>query len=564
MISVDNILEQKFPKLAPQSFVFKVLSGVLRKLFHENEFTSFGCRYPHLKGVEFVEQVLEEFNVSTEVNSDHLERIPAHGRVVIVANHPIGSLDGLAMIREVTKIRRDVKVVATQVLSEIKPMEPLLISVDNIENKILKSYYKKIDVHLNNEGALLIFPAGEVSRVTPLGIRDGSWHAGFLRIAYRASAPILPVFIDARNSLTFYVTSMVYRPLSTLMLVPEMFKLRNSVIRLKIGNIIPFASFERQALDSKAMVKLFAKHVYRLGADKSGLFKTAKAIAHPENRQALREAILDCETLGETRDGKKIVLFQGETSSPIMREIGRLREFTFREVGEGTGQRRDYDHYDTYYHHIIVWDDVDLEVVGAYRVGCVDQIMATGNEIYTQSLFDFEDAMAPYFSHCLELGRSFVQPKYWGKRSLDYLWQGIGAFIKQRPQYRYLLGPLTVPNNLPDLARKALIYVFNKHFNGGVLLARAKHPFHLLDDMNFASQFDGEDFDTDMKQLKYFCAGMGASIPTLFKQYPDLCEPEGLRCLDWGVDPDFSNAVDGLIMMDMTLLHDKKRQRYLG
>lgn len=564
MLSVSDIVEKNYPRIAQKPLVFKVVTSLLRRFFHENEFVEFAERYPHLQGVDFVEQVLEEFSLSTEVKREQLERIPVHGRVVIVANHPLGSLDGLALIREISAVRRDLKVVATDVLNELKPMRPLLVPVDNHNGVVTKQYFKAIDQHLCNEGALLIFPAGEVSRITPQGIRDNKWKAGFLRIAYRAKAPILPIFVDARNSFSFYMASLLYRPLSTLMLVPEMFKRRNSVIKLTIGNLIPFASFADQALESKAMVKLFAKHVYRLGAGKSGLFKTLTSVAHPENRQALREAISDCEKLGETRDGKRICLFKGETSSPIMREIGRLRELTFREVGEGTGKRRDVDAYDPLYHHIVLWDDADLEIAGAYRIGCVDKIREEHARIYTQSLFEYDEMFEPYFERGLELGRSFVQPRYWGRRSLDYLWQGIGAFLVRHPEYRYLFGPVTVPNTLPESGRRALIYVFNKHFGSPVKFARAKKPYSLGDIADLAERFDADTYEEDFQKLKGYLSNMGMSVPTLYKQYADLCDPEGVVFMDFGVDPDFADAVDSLIMVDTYHLTEAKRQRYLG
>ena len=564
MLSVNDIVEKNYPKIAQKPLLFKVVTSLLRRFFHENEFVEFAERYPHLTGGDFVEQVLEEFSLSTEVKREQLERIPVRGRLVIVANHPLGSLDGLALIREISAVRRDLKVVATDVLSELKPMRPLLVPVDNHNGVVTKQYFKAIDQHLCNEGALLIFPAGEVSRITPQGIRDNKWKAGFLRIAYRAKAPILPIFVDARNSFSFYMTSLLYRPLSTLMLVPEMFKRRNSVIKLTIGNLIPFSSFADHALESKAMVKLFAKHVYRLGAGKTGLFKTVTSIAHPEDRQALREAINDCEKLGETRDGKRICLFKGETGSPIMREIGRLRELTFREVGEGTGKRRDVDVYDPQYHHIVLWDDADLEIAGAYRIGCVDKIREEHGSIYTQTLFEYDEMFEPYFVRGLELGRSFVQPRYWGRRSLDYLWQGIGAFLVRHPEYRYLFGPVTVPNTLPESGRRALIYVFNKHFGSATIFARAKKPYSLGDIADLAERFDAESYEEDFQKLKGYLSNMGVSVPTLYKQYAELCDPEGVVFMDFGVDPDFADAVDSLIMVDTYHLTEAKRQRYLG
>lgn len=566
MISIDNILRTNYPALADRPMISKVVVGLLRRWFRESEFQAFAARYPHMRGLDFAEQVLQYFNVNTQVTSEELERIPSHGRVVIIANHPIGSLDGLALIRMIGSVRRDLKVVATEVLNNIEPLTPVLIPVDNFANKISKQYLRAIDQHLDEEGALLIFPAGEVSRVTPQGIRDGKWQAGFYRMARRAQAPVLPIFVNARNSLTFYLASMIYRPLSTLLLVPEMFKRRGSDIKLSIGRIIPFNAYNELNLDRDALIKLFAKHVYRIGKGKPELFKTESGIAHPEDRQSLRTAIEQCECLGATRDGKKIVIFQGEVSSPLLREIGRLREVTFRAVGEGSGKRRDLDKYDPYYHHLILWDDKDLEIAGAYRLGCVADIFEQhgSGSLYTQSLFGYTQAMDTYFDKGLELGRSFVQPKYWGKRSLDYLWQGIGAFLRQHPEFRYLFGPITVPNTLPDMAKRQLIYVYMKHFFAPEhLLATSNNPYHFGDTRDLEHLFDAKTYDADLKTLKHQLNNMGASIPTLFKQYVELCDEGGVQFIDFGKDPDFANAVDGLVLLDLAYLNDSKRKRYL-
>ena len=274
-------------------------------------------------------------------------------------------------------------------------------------------------------------------------MRDGSWHRGFLRMATAAKAPVLPIFMDARNSAFFYALSAIYKPLSTLFLVSEMFKQAHKRINVKIGDMIPFEHYEQLDLTLENKVKLFKKHLYNIARNKAPLLRTQKAIAHPENRAELKTAIKQCEHLGTTADGKTIVLYRCEESSPIMREIGRLREVAFRTVGEGTGRRRDVDNYDRDYLHLILWDEDALEIVGAYRFAESQKIMdSKGIEgLYTSTLFDYQQGMLPHFAKGLELGRSFVQPKYWGKRSLDYLWVGIGAFIAKNPQYQYLYGP---------------------------------------------------------------------------------------------------------------------------
>lgn len=361
----------------------------MRILFHEKQLHRFQASYPHLEGFDFVDQFLEHFDFSYSLRGNERECIPQSGRVVIIANHPIGTLDAAVLIRLVGEIRRDVKAVSTQVLSGIKPLSPLLLPVDNMGGRSSREQLKAVYRHLENEGAVIIFPAGEVSRMSPAGIRDGHWHSGFLRIATATRSPILPVYIDGRNSLFFYALSLFSRPLSTLWLVREMFKQASRSVHISIGNPVSFDSYQRTHLPLKSRVKLFQRHVYRIGKQKEPVFATQRAIAHPEDRQLLRREIHACELLGKTRDNKQIYLFDFNPDCCLMREIGRLREIAFRAVGEGTGQRRDVDPFDRHCRQIILWDEAELEIVGAYRMRDTRNHAQQASEIYSATLFDF-------------------------------------------------------------------------------------------------------------------------------------------------------------------------------
>lgn len=225
MLNVEALTAEHLPGLQKKpALLRKSLKAALRILFHEKQLHRFQASYPHLEGFDFVDQFLEHFDFSYSLRGNERECIPQSGRVVIIANHPIGTLDAAVLIRLVGEIRRDVKAVSTQVLSGIKPLSPLLLPVDNMGGRSSREQLKAVYRHLENEGAVIIFPAGEVSRMSPAGIRDGHWHSGFLRIATATRSPILPVYIDGRNSLFFYALSLFSRPLSTLWLVREMFK----------------------------------------------------------------------------------------------------------------------------------------------------------------------------------------------------------------------------------------------------------------------------------------------------------------------------------------------------
>jgi len=568
MINVEQVLQQHLPSLQQRPWLAKPVTGALKQLLHEEDFRQFAIQYPHLQGVEFVEQVLEYFQFRFAVRDHELERIPVSGRVVIIANHPIGSLDGLALIKLVSSIRADVKVVANQVLNAIEPLHELLLPVNNLQGGTEKRKLDHIRDHLQQEGAIILFPAGEVSRLKPNGVRDGKWHGGFLRFARAAKAPILPVFIDARNSALFYGASMIYKPLATMLLVQEMFKQKQKQIAIRVGELIPYSSYSKVELEPAALIKLFKKHLYRLGKDKSPLFKTETSIAHPEDRMGLKKAIEACQHLGETSDGKQIYLYQHQQSSALLREIGRLRELSFRAVGEGSGMRRDLDKYDGYYQQLILWDAEELELVGAYRFADSAKVMAEhGIEgLYTASLFQYSTTMQDYLAQGLELGRSFVQPKYWGKRSLDYLWFGIGAYLKLNPHIRYLFGGVSISNQYPKAARDLLVYFYSLYFAVEDGKAQANNPYQ-LDYQTFAQMddlFDGNNYQEDFVQLKCLLANMGLTVPTLYKQYSELTENGGVEFLCFGIDPDFANCLDGLVLVDMTKLKAQKRQRYLA
>jgi putative hemolysin len=563
MFTVDEVLLKHYPNIANKPLLSKTLTFLLRRLLHEREMQEFAEIYPHVRGLDFVEQVLDYFKISYSVRDVEKERIPSEGRLVIVANHPIGSLDALALIKLVSEVRKDIKVIANQLLMTLSPLHPMLLPVNNMQGGTPKQHLQNIQQHLSNEGVVIVFPAGEVSRLRPQGIRDTRWNAGFVRIAKQNKAAILPVYIDAKNSPMFYSVSMLYKPLAAMLLVTEMFKQQHKHLPMRIGEVIPYTSFALSELKKKQLASLFKKHLYRIGQGKRGLFVTQSAIAAPENRAELMHSLKNhCERLGQTQDGKIIYLYQHHDSSPIMREVGRLREIAFRAVGEGTNKRRDVDCYDRDYYQLLLWDPDALEIAGAYRFGDAKKLIKNRGikGIYSTSLFDYGPAMDHYFEQGLELGRSFVQPKYWGKRSLDYLWFGIGAFLQRHPQYRYLFGPVSLSNSYPDVAKDLLVEFYSIYFKQPLPVAKAKMPFKPSSN---AKVFKGNDYQQDFCLLKELLNGMGTAVPTLYKQYTETYEEGGVYFVDFNIDPDFNHCIDGLVIADINKLKAKKRARYM-
>ena len=304
------------------------------------------------------------------------------------------------------------------------------------------------------------------------------------------------------------------------------------------------------------------------GNGEPGIFSTIEALANPESRIQLSNEILLCELLGETKDNKQIYLYRYQPDSCVMREIGRLRELSFRAVDEGTGQDRDLDNYDQHYFHLVLWDNEAQEIVGAYRLREARNAKAskTCSHLYSASLFDFSPGMNLYFERGLELGRSFIQPKYWGNRSLDYLWCGVGMFLRKYPEYRYLFGPVSLSDAYPALAKDMLIFFYQRHFKTLQSLASARQPYLIApqSQATLAQQFPGVAYREEFARLKQNLAEMNLKVPPLYKQYSELCDPGGVQFAAFNIDTAFADCVDGLVVIDLARLKPARRKRYLG
>jgi putative hemolysin len=568
MLNIETLVSEKYPALAHKPALLKTpVMQLLRHLFHEDEINQFLHTHQDLGAFEFTDKVLEHFRISYLVSAREKENIPSEGRVVIVSNHPLGTLDGLVLLKLVGEVRRDIKILANDLLWQFEPLRPLLLPVDSLTQSGYRKTVREVIDCLKNEQAVIIFPAGEVSRATATGIKDGPWQSGFVHFARKTNAPILPIHLNSKNSAIFYSLSMIYRPIGGLMLVNEMFKKNAEDMPVRIGELIPLERFDNNELPLKTRLKLLRKHVYRLPKNKKSLFVTEKPIAHPEERQLLRRELRKAECLGQTQDGMQIYLFNYASDSPVMRELGRLRELTFRRVGEGTGQRYDLDSYDRNYKHLILWDDEALELVGAYRIAeCASVIRDNGLQgLYAASLFSYQPELEPLLQNAVELGRSFVQPRYWGRRSLDYLWYGIGAYLKSRPHIDHMLGPVSISAKLPQIARDLLV-IYYRHYFGREHLAKANAPYGPSDAGLSEAQrlFCFKDAREDFMALKERLDLYGVTVPTLYKQYTELCENDGVHFLDFSVDADFGYCIDGLVMVNVAQIKAKKRQRYMG
>ncbi len=567
MIDAERIFRETYPQvtLGKEN---KYLLKVLKKLLHEDDFNQVIEKNRHLRGFAFLDKLLNYFKFSYQVSPDSYNNIPSEGRLLIVANHPIGTLDGLALVKLIRTVRPDVRIVANQVLAYMEPLKSVFLTVDVVsENKSHKQAYTAMLNALQKEQAVIVFPAGEVSRITPKGVRDGKWKSGFIKLSKKARCPVLPIHIKACNSSLFYALSTLYKPMGTLLLVQEMFNKPNQELKFTVGSPIAYRAIKESELNNKELSQRFRKHVLNLGKkNKKSLFTTFETVAHPVDSKALKKALYESRRLGETKDGKVIFLYQYRDDCPVIQEIARLRELTFRAVEEGTGYAFDLDMYDVYYSHLVLWDEDDLEIVGSYRIGEGQKIMnSLGVEgFYTNSLFDLKADFQRLLPYTLELGRSFVQPRYWGQRSLDYLWYGIGAYLHDHPEVKYLFGPVSISNAYPQLAKEVIISFYQQQFGSDLPLAEARTPFIISEKCRqFAeAEFNG-DYKASFKILTSELKKLGLKIPMLYKQYVELCTDKGCHFIDFNIDAQFNNCIDSLIMVELDKITEKKRQRYI-
>ena len=567
MIDIEKEIEKKFPKIKEkESFLKKSLFKIAKKIVHEDSINKFLAQNSHLKGFEFVDAVLDYFDFDYTVSSNDLQNIPPQGKVVIIANHPLGGLDALCLLKMVGSVRKDVKILANDFLVGFEALHSLMIPLDNFKDRQSKESIKKIYEALNNEEAIIIFPAGEVSRATPKGVKDPVWNKGFLNFAKNSNSAILPIFLDAKNSKTFYTISLINKTFSTLLLSNEMFNKKSKNINIKIGQIIPSENITPKGLNKDFLVNLYKKHLYALKKGKKSFFQTQSAIAHPVSKIDLYNELKKSPLLGQTNDGKKIYLYDYVEDSIVLKELGRLREISFRKVGEGVNKKRDLDKYDVYYQHIILYDKNELEIVGAYRIGNSDMIFKEfGTKgFYSNTLFQFNDEFMFYLQNSIELGRSFVQPKYWGTRALDYLWYGIGAYVKANPNIKYMFGPVSISGAFPAIAKDMLVFYYNYYYSSEKNLVEARTPFsyssHIHDIKEF---FTLEDKKRDFKSLKIALSNIGVNVPTLYKQYSELTLDDGVKFLDFNVDKNFGDCIDSFILVEIDKIKDSMKQRYM-
>ena len=567
-INIKEIIESKAPDFFAKnsSFKNKILLKILNKFLKVDEINNFLEIYNEREGIEFINGVFEFLNVKYVISKEDISKIPSEGKLIIVSNHPLGGLDGLALISTIYSVRKDVKIVANDVLLQITNIQNFILPVDLYSLRMQRIQLQNIENALNNDEAIIFFPSGKVSRLYPNGISDGKWHNGAIKFSSKLEVPILPVYIDARNSILFYLMSLIHTKIGMFMLPQELFRKKNSEFKIKIGELIPGNTLKNSSLKPKILAKLLKQHTYKIGKDKPGIFLTEKTIIHPVPQELLEKELKKNKLLGITYDNKEIYLVEYDKGENILKEISRLRELTFRKVGEGTGKNCDMDIYDLYYKHIVLWDSSERAIVGSYRLGETKQILEKYGirGLYNSSQFYLKENFIPILNQSIEVGRSFIQPKYWRSNALDFIWQGIGAYLSEYREIKYLWGAVSISDSYSELAKGLIISYYRKWYNSDKKFVEPIEEYQISKKIQLEvnSYLNGSSHKEDLKNLKNALKNIGFSIPVLYRKYTDITHYGGSKFLSFCVDVHFNNSIDGLILVDLNHLKEEYKERY--
>ncbi|MBQ3810561.1 MAG: lysophospholipid acyltransferase family protein [Kiritimatiellae bacterium] len=581
------------PDAAPRGFRNRVTRGLveravgfpkLDKIIHAaREELSSG------RAETFCDSVLRAMNVKLEVSDEDLARIPKTGPVVLVSNHPFGGIEGVAFIRMLERIRPDYKVMANYFLDAIPEMRGMFIFVNpfggqNALRQNIKPIQESIR-HLKEGHILGVFPSGEVSSVDLKSrlVRDPPWNPMIASLARKTGATIVPMHFCGRNPGFFQFAGLVHPRLRTVLLPRMTVRRRNHEMQAFVGAPITPAECAKFATDAEliqyARLRSYALEG-RVEPKKRTLFprlrrRRPKAAPPetpivPETPLAEIEAALAAlpkEAFLMSGSGLDVYFTKLAADSPILREIGRLREITFRAVGEGTGQASDTDRYDLTYHHLFLWDPAERRIAGAYRMGLAPEIMASEGVkgLYTHTLFKYSAELIEKCQPAIEMGRSFVRPEYQrGFGPLLMLWKGIGAFIARHPEYVNLFGPVSISAAYKDASRNILLRSLSLSNFARELarLVRPRRPARRTKRAEWKNP-DYAPFIADTNRAGAILADIEKDhkgIPILVKQYLKL----GGRILAFNVDPDFGDCIDGLILVDLRKTDRRTRAHYMG
>lgn len=521
--------------------------------------------------VVFINSILDQLDIKYEVPDKDMENILYEGPFITVSNHPFGGIDALILLKIITSRRPDIKGMANFLLQKIDPLKDYVLPVNPFEtHKDVKSSFKGLKEGLNylKEGHVVaIFPAGEVSTYQSESniIIDREWHESALKFMKLAEVPVVPVYFHGTNSRWFHILGRIHPLLRTAKLASELFNKRHKIIRVRIGKPVTVKE-QAEFHDIARYGRYLRARTYSLGSTLEARHfflnlrhrrsKRQVPVADPVDKSKLRDEFSSIRQSCELFSSKNFsVIFAPTHVIPnIFQEIGRLREITFRAVGEGTNRATDIDEYDFYYHHLVIWDRDTDSVVGAYRLGKGKEILSQYGikGFYINSLFRISKAFTPYLNESIELGRSFIVPEYQRKPlSLFLLWKGLLSVLLTHVDYRYLIGPVSISNDFSEFSKSLIVeFIRNNHFDDEMAKhVRPRKVFNPQLDTRFDSRIIIDNAENDISKVEKVVSDIesGYRIPVLLKKYLEV----NARIIGFNVDPDFNNCLDGLIMLDV-------------
>ena len=555
--------------------VFGTFSGwLLMKVLKISTLNKIYDRNKHLKDLEFLNAILDEFQIKFEIPEEDLKRLPKDGAYITISNHPLGGIDGILLLKLMLEREPNFKIIANFLLHRIDPMKPYIMPVNPFENhKDAKSSVlgiKETLRHLSDGKPLGMFPAGEVSTYKDGKlVVDKAWEEGAIKVIRKAQVPVVPIYFHAKNSRLFYLLSKLNPTLRTAKLPSELLTQKDRIIKVRVGKPISVAeqneytSIEEYSefLRKKTymLANSFEKDVNFLSAENLNNLKLPKLPKSP--KQIVTAAnhdkiIAEIDSLRETdcrlthSKNYEVFFTEADKIPNILHEIGRLREITFREVGEGTNNSIDLDKYDQYYHHLFLWDNEAQKIAGAYRMGLGSEIFSKYgiDGFYLQELFRFEPELYDMMSKSIEMGRAFITKEYQLKpMPLFLLWKGIVHTTLRHPEHNFLIGGVSISNQFTDFSKSLMIEFMKSHYYdpyiAQYIYPKKEFKVKLKDaDKDFIfdeAEADLVKFDKIIDEIE----PGNLRLTVLIKKYIK----QNARVVAFNVDPMFNNAIDGLM-----------------
>ncbi|KJY83573.1 hemolysin [Vibrio galatheae] len=524
----------------------------------------------------FLRFTLEVLGIDYQLCRGSLADIPQSGPTIVVANHPLGCVEGVILAELLLQVRSDVQILANQYLKTVPELDELFIGVDvfdgqNAHKANLKAL-RNAHQHLDQGGLLLLFPAGEVSQLVDRKaqrLEDKEWSRSVSSLIRKSRATTVPVYIDGQNSQRFYLAGKVHPLLRTLMLGRELLNKSSQKIKLSIGTAIKYK--EVNGLSDTQIVNYLRLNTYllqnRAHVQQQATGSTSQLpISDPLPTSDLEDDLnaLPDDHLMLSSGEFDVYCTTADHIPSLMHEIGRLREHNFRQVGEGTGLAIDLDEFDRDYLHLFIWDRNHRALVGSYRLGLVDQLVDQHgiSGLYSRTLFNFDQPFIKSMGKAIEMGRSVIDEKYQKSMApLLLLWKGIAAYVDKHPEYTHLFGPVSISNDYSDQARQLLAETMTLHHYDSEK-AEFVTPSNPLPNANQSWNTSMLTALADLQLLSRVIARIdeGKGVPVLLRQYLGL----NGKLVSFNVDPAFNNALDGLIMVDLRNVPLKTLARYMG